>query len=434
MSELDPVDADMLWRSMVGVTDQFLLYAFEAGVIVDAFGPEQAAQQVVGLLRERAGDIDDLQLKVALAPFDLAYPRWVTTSIEPGAVVHHPGPADWDSCRAEVGRLLTQGVDATDLPWRIHVFGPISGVPRSEPDGEAWVVVLQISHALADGRRASEIARALFGGHLPEPGPEPSDEPGLVDSAVGAAMAPVRFAEGIGRGLLAWRAVAADPTEPWDGVPATRLNVSPGPGRRIDMIVTEVDAVRRDGYSVTVGALTLLADVLADYLPDSERIAVELPVARTPRRRPNGNDFHNVGVDLHADIADPEARARAIADDIAAARAKDEREARRAQRRAADVTPASLRALAVRQTDLWSSPENVTGVTVVSSVNRGPADLTLAGGHVLFTAGFPALSPAHAMTIGIHGIGSTITFSITTGSAVDDDGEFARLLAAALGA
>ncbi len=91
-----------------------------------------------------------------------------------------------------------------------------------------------------------------------------------------------------------------------------------------------------------------------------------------------------------------------------------------------------LRAFGVRAAPR-DTPARVAGAAVVSSVNRGPADLTLAGGRVLFTAGFPALSAAHALTIGVHGIGDAVTVSVTTSpSVVPEAGRFIGLLWAEL--
>ncbi|NED70514.1 WSD1 family O-acyltransferase, partial [Streptomyces sp. SID10244] len=78
-------------------------------------------------------------------------------------------------------------------------------------------------------------------------------------------------------------------------------------------------------------------------------------------------------------------------------------------------------------------PEKVTGVTVVSSVYRGAADLTLGGGPVRFTTGFPALSPAQGLTHGVHGIGNAIAISVTTSPEVMPDVErYVELLTDAL--
>jgi len=73
------------------------------------------------------------------------------------------------------------------------------------------------------------------------------------------------------------------------------------------------------------------------------------------------------------------------------------------------------------------------GNTVVSSVNRGPADLTFGGRPVVMTAGYPALSPMMGLTHGVHGIGDTIAISVHTAeSALADIGEYVDRLSAAL--
>lgn len=77
---------------------------------------------------------------------------------------------------------------------------------------------------------------------------------------------------------------------------------------------------------------------------------------------------------------------------------------------------------------------SVTGHTVVSSVNRGAADLVLGAGTVRFTAGFPALSTMQGLTHGIHGIGSTVTISVVTSRLVVPEVErYMSVLAAAVG-
>jgi hypothetical protein len=74
----------------------------------------------------------------------------------------------------------------------------------------------------------------------------------------------------------------------------------------------------------------------------------------------------------------------------------------------------------------------VTGNTVVSSVNRGPADLRFGDATVAVTAGYPALSPMMGLTHGVHGIGDTVAISVHAAeSAIGDiDAYVARLDAA----
>ena len=74
----------------------------------------------------------------------------------------------------------------------------------------------------------------------------------------------------------------------------------------------------------------------------------------------------------------------------------------------------------------------MTGNTVVSSVNRGPADLRFGTAPVLLTAGYPALSPMMGLTHGVHGVGDTVAVSVHTvdgvlGGVGDLDDYLARL-------
>lgn len=216
----------------------------------------------------------------------------------------------------------------------------------------------------------------------------------------------------------------------------TPLNRDPGTARRIDLLVVDRAVLRPGGAPVTAGVLAILAEVFGAYFDGAHlagspaRPAVELTVSRSAdgsRKRPSRNDFHNVAVPLHPEIADRAERAATIADEIRAARRRDGTPQRRAQRRAAAVTPPVLRALAARLQAQAPPPAEVAGLAVVSSVYRGPADLTLGGGAVLFTAGFPALSAVHGLTVGVHGLGETVTLSLTSSPAVVPDAD--RLIA-----
>ncbi|WP_454165450.1 WS/DGAT domain-containing protein [Gordonia iterans] len=510
MGELAPADADMFWRSRHRVNDQFLLYCFSLRPtsLVERSrdqtpGGAGDRRRVLDSLRRRAEAVDELHLRVAPAPADLAFPRWCPAPIDDDAFVVHDGADTWDRCRAQVAGLLTEGLEATVRPWRLHLLGPSTGAPCA--DGPVWVVVFQVSHALADGRGASALARALFGGSVP-PGAVPAARPPGVLAAVGGALqVPVRVAAGLGLGLLSWSGDGPRTAGP-DPLPASVFNRPAGPRRRIDVIVTDVDTLRAAAGgdarrpAVTVAFLAVLADVLSECLGDSApELAVELLIAppqwsserpvrwlserpirwlserslrwlserseskpstsarsvrwsseRNPSTEPGNheskpptttrsvsqprNDFHNVTIRLRADLEFPE-RVAAVAAEIADARAGDRRSglAAWAQRRAAEITPPVLRALAARLSATGEAPSYVAGATVVSSVNRGPADLTLDGGEVLFTAGFPALSAAHAMTIGLHGLGSTVTISVTSDpDAVPDAASVIDLLTKAI--
>jgi WS/DGAT C-terminal domain len=75
----------------------------------------------------------------------------------------------------------------------------------------------------------------------------------------------------------------------------------------------------------------------------------------------------------------------------------------------------------VAQFDVEIRSDIVTGNTVVSSVNRGAADLRFGDCPVMLTAGYPALSPMMGLTHGVHGIGDTVAISVHTAESVMPD-------------
>jgi hypothetical protein len=101
--------------------------------------------------------------------------------------------------------------------------------------------------------------------------------------------------------------------------------------------------------------------------------------------------------------------------------------------RASAAVPAPLLRWGVKQFDPALRSPMVTGNTVVSSVNRGPADLHFGEAPVVLTAGYPGLSPMMGLTHGVHGIGDTIAVSVHAAeSAIGDVDMYMERLEAAL--
>jgi hypothetical protein len=129
----------------------------------------------------------------------------------------------------------------------------------------------------------------------------------------------------------------------------------------------------------------------------------------------------------------PEARAERIAADLANGRRRFQHPATGAADRAFAVVPAGLLRWGIGQFDVQERATQVSGNTVVSSVNRGAADLSFGGAPVVLTSGYPALSPMMGLTHGVHGIGDTIAISVhASASAVPDIDAYVALLGAAL--
>ncbi len=461
---LTPQDATRYWLSRRTCNDLFLLYCFtDTGVPSDV---------LCAGLAERARHIADLSVRVRERRF--SYPSWVPADFGDAPITEPAFAAPtWTNIVAALGDLLTDGVDAARCPWRLHLFRGVLGAPGG--DDPALVAVLQLSHALADGRRAASVARALFTevGGTAESLPARADRTGEHDrdglgigvdrsdadcSAGGAAdrmkdvarefaslsKFPVTSVRTVVRGIAAERArrKLAELTErgevprPAADYPPTSLNRSPAPAAHVVRILVR-DDLHVPGRTVTVTVLTAIGAALTRYLESCGEspaaLAAQVSMARPDRNTHSRNNYRDVGVELYGTEPDPCRRADRIAADLELRRIRAAHPLFAARDRVTDALPAPVlrRDIATYPMDLV--PDALSGHTVVSSVNRGPADLTLGGGRVRFTAGFPALGTVMHLTHGVHGLGATVAVSIHADpAAVTAVDNYANLLDTAL--
>ena len=114
-------------------------------------------------------------------------------------------------------------------------------------------------------------------------------------------------------------------------------------------------------------------------------LGAEVPMAKAGVRQAH-NHFGNVGVGLYPEL-DFDERVGRIAEDLARRRRRAAHPAMRAASRASAAVPAPLLRWGVAQFDPDARSPTATGNTVVSSVNRGAADLHFGDAPVVVTAG-----------------------------------------------
>ena len=208
--------------------------------------------------------------------------------------------------------------------------------------------------------------------------------------------------------------------------PALSSNARPAGARTVRTLVRHRGQLR--GPTVTVAALAAVSRALSGHLGDAAAsLTAEVPMAK-PGVPQAYNHFSNVTVGLYPGLS-RQARVERIAADLADARLRSRHPAVRAADRAFAAVPAPLLRWGISHFDPDVRPSQVSGNTVVSSVNRGPADLRFGAAPVLLTAGYPALSPVMGLVHGVHGIGDTVAISVHAAeSAVGDiDDYLARL-------
>jgi hypothetical protein len=384
------VDAQFYWMTAKLPNDDFMLYAFD--------GEPADYTDAIEQLRRRANASPALAMRLRERNA-LSYPQWVPAAVIPEQLVRCDlADHSWDGLLATVVSLGADQLDIRRMAWRLHVFGPVLGIPGAR--GPGAVAVLQVPHALADGVRASALAAWLFG----RPGPVPAvQSPGTGFPpwrAVDAVRAHRRLMRDIQAGLLA-PGVGTRPLLP--------TNAYPAGVRSVRTLVRHRSQLR--GPTVTVGVLTAVSTALSTLLGDAaDSLGAEVPMAK-PDVPQAYNHFENVTVGLYPRLGF-QARAERIAADLANGRRRFQHPATRAADRAFATVPAALLRWGVNQFDPDERPAQVSGNTVVSSVNRGAADLSFGGARVVLTAGYPALSPVMSLTHGVHGIGDTVAISV----------------------
>ena len=405
------VDAQFYWMSAKIPNDEFLLYAFDG----EPSNCERAVEQVC----RRARACPDLTMRIQDRS-SLTYPQWVPTALGLEQVVCHDLPDhSWRDCLAAVVALADAQLDVRRMPWRLHVFTPVLGIPGVS--GTGAVVVMQVAHALADGARASAMAAWLLGRAAPVPPPARPSAGVFPWRAVDAARTHRRRVRDTRAGLLA-PTLGDRPPQP--------TNARPDGVRSVRTLVRRRAQLRSP--TITVGVLTAVSTALSRLLGDAaDSLGAEVPMAKPGVPQAN-NHFGNVVVGLYPKLGLDE-RAERIAIDLANGRRRFEHPATRAADRALAAVPAALLRWGISQFDPDVRAARVAGNTVVSSVNRGAADLSFGDARVVLTAGYPALSPMMGLTHGVHGIGDIVAISVHAAeSAVPDIDEYLQLLDAAL--
>jgi WS/DGAT C-terminal domain len=406
-------DAQSFWMSAKIPNDMFLVCGFD-GVPADLDAALAAIRRNVAACPELLVRIDDSN--------SWRYPAWVRCDATE-IVVHELEDATWSGCLNAVRALADDQLDATLQSWRLHVFVGVAGMP--ETTGPGTVAVVQMSHALADGRRATALMGRVFGRDAPVPNVVATrwgTTWALPYLALRASAAHRRLVQDTEAGVV------AAPADSWPVQPTNNAPEGPDELRTV---------VRRrqhlPGPTVTVGVMSAISEALAAELGGVTALGAEVPMAKSGIRRAN-NHYGNVGVALHPQLPFYERAAR-IENELAMRRQRFEHPAVAASDAATAAVPARLLRWGTEQFDVHARSTTVRGNTVVSSVNRGPADLTFGGCPVVLTTACPALSPMMGLTHGVHGIGDTVTISVhASPSALPDVDSFVERLAAVLDA
>lgn len=361
------------------------VWAFEEGSRPP--GPDAVA----AVLAKNAATAPALRERV-LDVGPLAYPHWVEDPEDPAAKITTSAARTWAECLAEASRIGEAPFDTATGTWRAWIAPGVAGVPGAA--GTATVVVLQISHAAADGLGAVALQRTLLGGESGGAAVaghgDPTRHVGLTDKLSGVFAMP---RSAVWSAELRWR-TRREPRMPEPVATPFNEDCSDVPD-----IVTF--AVPRAAFGSRVTSRLLLAvsgamrAVADDEGWDPRGWVAGVPVA-IPRYDPRAaNSLRVPAISLRSELDDAGERARAHAAELEI----NVRHARGSLGR--DLTRLAVSGVPPLRRSA-PPPARLTRNLRVGSYSRG-SRLECAGMRAVAVAGIPTLE--YRENVGVHAAG-----------------------------
>ncbi|WP_020109945.1 wax ester/triacylglycerol synthase domain-containing protein [Nocardia sp. 348MFTsu5.1] len=323
-------------------------------------------------------------------PLDLGNPFWISmekTSSDNQVYVTPMTEPGWAPVEQSIVKIMNQRIDLRDSVWELHALTDVTGV-EGLPE-KCCIVVFKAHHAAIDGVGMAYLLRALFAGDtltdqrggdttesIPRALPELARLPGRL----------FRFL----RAMLISRRMPLPPSPAPKSVPATRFNgpVQLDPSVRLQRIsLARARQIKKAVPEATVNDIfmAVLSLALGHYLDEhsehTDELATTIPLDLRPiRESGSANQTAFLRVNLHADVAEPIARLRAI--HWSALNIKDwTKEIAVADRpRPFEVVPAAALRAMMPLARLNAKKKNTVGsTTIFSNVTAGPNNLTFLG-------------------------------------------------------
>lgn len=413
-NQLTSVDYELIGANVENrSTDVLTIFLFDSGTSIPL-----GKSELLEFLGDRASKISELRWTLTRVPGRLNFPYWIDTT--PFDIADHVEDdteiSSWDGVFEYFSEIAAQIIDPYECLWRLHVVRGIRDAPGVQ--GEATVVILKASHVLGDGSVYNVIVQNLFSSKaLPEFVPELTAPNPWWSSITGLLGTPRQY-------VRAFRAL-----------PETRKYDAPNSGggavtfsgkRSAGAITLDLRQIREvkgfwPGVTVTSVAQTIISLSLEEHFgersPRSMQVMAGGPADTDVRGQNHMGCYH---IDLAMDKEDPADRVVAITENNVKGKVGFP-DAYRAVRALQDALPA----IAVNP-KLSSEPKLGT---VASSVNRGPATMTLGDSTIVLTASFPYVSPRSPFNHGIYSVGDVLTISVMSGTPdAGDIREYAAIL------
>ncbi|MGG7101104.1 wax ester/triacylglycerol synthase domain-containing protein [Rhodococcus sp. 24CO] len=399
--QLTSVDFELIPANMANrSTDVLTIFLFDSGSSTPL-----DKKELLDFLGVRASRIPQLRWTVTTVPGGFGFPYWIDT--EPFDIADHVEDnveiSSWKGVFEYFADIAAQIVDPYECLWRLHVVRGVRDAPGVH--GEATVVILKASHALGDGQVYNAIVHDLFSSKpLPDFVPELTAPNPWWSSVKGILGTPRRYV----------RALRALPETRKYDAPDSGGGVVAFTGKRsATALILDLAPIREakkmwPGVTVTGIAQTIISLSLEEHFGDKSPRSMQVMSGAPAGAEVHGqNHMGCYHVDLAMDKEDIAGRLLSITANNNHGKAGYP-DAYRAVR----ALQYELPAVAVKPK---LSTEPKLG-TVASSVNRGPAVMTLGPSKILSTTSFPYVSPRSPFNHGIYSVGDMLSISVLSGT------------------
>ncbi|CAM3794435.1 WS/DGAT domain-containing protein [Smaragdicoccus niigatensis] len=411
-------------------------------IAIDSGAESPSFADIRDILAGRIGFIPALQERIEYAPGDLTYPHWVRDPEPARNKITEAVGATWQDVLDHVVEASANPVDPTQSAWRMVIWRNLRGVP--DVAGHATIVFLQVAHVLTDGRGITQIQRALFGddsaaARIPGHG-NPTPRLGLRESIGELSAVPRNLwnANRQARKLTKKRPASPPPEiesiEPLNATGERRSFLDISIFSRADL--RWAGTVTQTGLTaVSLAMETYLAEL--DALPESGALFAQVPVvpdgiADSDLPVPSANVASaSVLVDLGIGIEDLNERVERIQESLRKGLADKPDDEHLAERQLFEQLPVQVVRSNAEQ-NLRTTPTSPICHTNFTSYPKGPADLSLLGGRVVFIGGPPLLRRNMGLTQAMVGLGDRVAVCITASDTVPRPELYAELLHAAI--
>ena len=419
-------------------------------------GPAPTGEQFREHIASRLSLVPRYRQKLVMMPYGTGRPVWAEDpAFRVGYHVRHtalPAPGSDAQLHTLTSRILSQRLDRTKPLWEMWL---VEGL-----EGGRWALIGKTHHAMVDGVGGVDLLTALLD-VTPEtrvvdsapwqPEPTPGAVELLIEGAAGAARSvwdrstrslalAVQPRRALREAASTVAALAAAAAPLVNGAPATPLNRTPGPHRRVEVVSTDLGdykAVKKAfGATVNDVVLAAVAGALGRFLEargtSTEglelRACVPVSVRTADRAGAAGNDITIMMAPLPVGIRQPVERLAVVR--RAMQHLKSSRQAEGAQV-LTSIENALPPAVLARASRLGFSSRMYN--LLVTNVPGPQVPIYLLGREMLQLAPLAFLAPEHTLAIAIISYHGSVTYGLLgDADAVPDLAELADHLRASL--